>query len=182
MTINELYDSYRNDQTQLAALLKEMRRHAMRYLKDEDDCQEFLIEIVGLLPTLEIRKSFVAWLTIRLRWKANELRRNRSIHAVEQIPTIADGECFMSDEDVTDALIFADLENSGDLDVDYDELDRLENPPLDEIDDLVVRQAAELMLDGLTQAEIAKRLGIQPAALRKRLQRYRDRQSLARAA
>jgi hypothetical protein len=58
-------------------------------------------------------------------------------------------------------------------DVLLENLFRPDLPDLESISDPIVRRAADYILEGYSQEQCADLLGITPAALRKRLERYR---------
>jgi len=167
--LNHLYAEYQRDPVgRIEPLVSAVRRVALMILRDEDDAQDFMIEFLLSLPGLTIHSSFAGYIYQLAKWRRADYWRSRARrnNLEQQAPIVhgEDGET-PSPEDVLDNLAYAHSRSTGKED---------EAADLTEITDHVVRRAAELMPQGFTQAECAEMIGVKPAALRKRLQRYRN--------
>ncbi len=151
--LNALYERYLSN-GELEPLITSVRNKAMLYLHDDDSAQALAVGVWEALPSLVIKTSFSAWFHTRLRWHIIDGVRKR----------------LRSREDATEgdalelnAFVYASREPY------------LADFCTDEITETSILRIAELLADGLTQAEAAAYIGIRPSALRKRLERYRAR-------
>jgi DNA-directed RNA polymerase specialized sigma24 family protein len=166
--LNQLYSTYVENPTSynLDDLLTAIRKVAMSVFHDDDQAQDFLVEVWPLLPELKIRDNFNGWLRTRLYWRdLNNHTANQSCRE-EQPPVMFDDD----GEQMTDEEVLALL--------DYQH--KLRQPKaievdLSTIDDPIVRYIAERLLQGYTQTEIAAEMGINRQTLYQRLYRYRSK-------
>lgn len=170
--LNALYANYQaGPEIGLDPLLSAVRARAYRMLQDPDFAQDMTIDVWQLLPTLEIHTSFTAWLATRLRWRVTDQQRlvTREADRMQQPPVIIgeDDEPLSHDESL-ELVSYRWHKSTGQLAI------KEPKPDLDSIHDPVIRQTADMILDGKTQAEVAAALNLKPATLRKRLQRFRD--------
>jgi RNA polymerase sigma factor (sigma-70 family) len=168
-SLNALYATYKvSPKVGLEPLLAEARRLALRVMQDEDFAQDAVTDLWQVLPDLELPAgtSFSGWFLTRLRWRSID-RRRRPVRE-EQPPVMGaddEGEPLTDDESLS-ALCF---HQSAPVEI-PDTEDRIAA-----IEDPFIRQVADLLLDGLSQAEIAEQLGVSVGALEQRLYRYRTK-------
>jgi DNA-directed RNA polymerase specialized sigma24 family protein len=176
--LNSLFAEYKaNPDARLDPLLEAIRKRALRFLGDEDAVQDFLLEVWPLLADLEIQTSFLAWITVRLRWRNADHHRAMETEAdrLQQIPTMYgdDDEEQLTDIEAAEVLMFEQMSKSGGLEPAYFDQTRM-----DAIEDQTIRQVAEMVLAGATQQEAAAQLGLSTEALWLRLFRYRQRHAV----
>jgi DNA-directed RNA polymerase specialized sigma24 family protein len=168
--LNKIYDAYLQDPEQhLESLLAEVRRVArFKFTKDEDGLQVFLVRVWKRLPTLKLDgMTFSGWVYRQAVWRSVDSYTNLLMQA-ERLWLV---DPFVNDETGQSLTQGQSLETLAQM-----SLDEVADFPydLETIADPAIRKIAECLLMGYTQAETADILGISPAALRKRLQRYRE--------
>ena len=168
MNINDLFAAYCQDHNQLEPLLTAARRLALRVTRNEDFAQQAITDLWTLLPNLDlpVDTSFYGWLMTRLRWRSLDGQRRTTKEIPPPTLEDEDGNA-LTDDETLGALAF---HHSAPVEI-SDIEDRIAAIP-----DPFVRQVADLMLDGLSQKEIANQVGVGLAALKKRLQRFRESQ------
>jgi len=172
--LNLLFDAYKADPVGgLEPLLTAVRVRAINVLQDEDQAQDFLIDLLPALEELPEGGNFSAWINIRLRWTAlhahrDDSRNNKEVPASYVDLGFDDEDSPMSNEDKLDVLAYKDTARR-DLPVD-----------LTEITDPTLRKLAELLLQGFTQEEAAQQMSVSLGSIKQRL--FRNRQKLALAA
>ena len=167
--INELFKNYLNHrETGLEPLLEAISKKALLKLRDEDAAQDFVIDMMELLPTLtnEIDASgatFLALLNQRLRWRGINSRTR--VSKEEQFPELfeEDGE-IMSTQDTIDILQWNNRSSEPVDDYDY----RLSAS----IDDDFLRSVADMLLRGQTLDQIALKFGIDREYLQQKVSRH----------
>lgn len=168
--LDDLFHAYRSDRRRVDPLLTDMRRIALWILRDEDAAQDALLDAWPMLADLELPEgaTFFGWWVTRLTWRSVEAYRALQRHPVreEQPPLIEDGEGGTMTTD--EALSAAAYHHSGTAEI-PDVEDRIATIP-----DPLVRRAADMLLDGLTQTEVARRLEVSIGALKMRLKRFRQ--------
>lgn len=156
-TLNNAYKRYLEDkEANLEPLLESVRNKALQITHDEDISQTVTIETWQALPMLDIRVSFNGWVKRRIEWKLKEQYRT---HQPEQIPHGRDDEGTLSPEETAEYLLFKHIEH--------------ETPSIVIKNNPFIQQVADFLQMGHTQAYIANALNIEPATLRKRIERYR---------
>lgn len=167
--LNTIYRAYLNDPAgNESPFFKAVTRAAIDTMQDRDAAQDFVIEVWRSLPIPD-PTNFAAWLRRRLYWRAcdewNRTEQNPETPAT-YLPVAfdEDGERLTNDDRL------AHLAHQWST--------RTREPePYDpsEIDNPFIRRVAYLLLEGLTQDEIAERLGMKPSTLRVRLLRFRQK-------
>ena len=157
----------------LEPLLVAVRIRAVNVLQDEDQAQDFLIDLLPALEELPEGGNFSGWINIRLRWTAlhahrDDARNNKEIPASYVDLGFDEEESPMGNEDKLDLLAFKDATRH-DLPID-----------LTQITDPTLRKLAELLLQGYTQEEAAQQMGVSVGSIKQRL--FRNRRKLALAA
>jgi DNA-directed RNA polymerase specialized sigma24 family protein len=169
LALNTLFEAYLQDPEKgLEPLLRKVRSVAHRTMHDDDRSQDFTIMVWQALPDLkDLPCSFGGWIYRRLQWRQVDFIRADQplLKHEEQVPEMAgdDGET-LGYEDCLDILTYRGMKDA------TVELDT----KLERINDPFVRRVAGYLVAGYTQAEIAKKMSIKPATLRKRLERYRQ--------
>ena len=167
--INELFKNYLNHrETGLEPLLEAISKKALLKLRDEDAAQDFVIDMMELLPTLtnEIDASgatFLALLNQRLRWRGVNSRTR--VSKEEQFPELfeEDGE-IMSTQDTIDILQWNNRPSEPVDDYDYHSSAS--------IDDDFLRSVADMLLRGKTQDQVAAYFGISREVLHRKILRH----------
>jgi DNA-directed RNA polymerase specialized sigma24 family protein len=165
---NALYAAYLVDPAaHEEKLLSVITKIARSELRDYDEAQEFVFRLWQELPIPESHsKAFGAWIRRRLLW--HRIDAGRRTAARKEVP--------VSRIDMLDPEDGSPLSNEDKLDLFQFRADSKEGKnrtvTITTINDPAVRKAAELMLLGYSQREIAERLGIGFEALRKKLQRF----------
>lgn len=167
--LDQLYNSYRLGTCNLDDLLRAIRRKAVSILRDDDAAQDFIVNLWQILPDLEIESSFSAYLHVKLRWASvDAVRRSQVRGREQQVPDFHDEEGnALSDTESLDVLPYRHLVSEG-ADIETD---------TSLIEDPVIRQIADLLMQGFSQSEIATRLGMSTAAVKMRLLRHRAKVS-----
>lgn len=167
--LNALYEAYCMDRDAgLEPLLAAVSKAAANMFDDQDAAQELIIFVWAVLPTLKIKSSFAAYLHRLASWRRIDGWRRAAKRAEheQQPPVIIDHDGHqLSDEESLSRLLY--------------ESDRDTTVHPEVITSPFIRAVAEMLLDGLTQAEVAASLGLSPVALRGRLYRHRQEYSLA---
>ena len=176
--MNHLFAAYQADPAVgLEPLLTTARVRAVNRLQDQDLAQKFIIDLWQVLPSLPHGTNFSGWLNLRLRWaKLHGFRddargRKETPATYVNMPIDEDGQVPTNDEKL-DYLAYLDRSKMPAYDM----------PNLESISDPFIRDVANLLIQGYSQAECAWMLDVTPANLRKRLQRYRETESLPVAA
>jgi hypothetical protein len=161
--LNAAYKAYLDsNKTDVEPLLSEVRIKAFMVSHDEDVSQTVAIDTWRHLPALHIKTSFSAWVKRRIKWRNSE-RFRMMTSSPQQIPTGHDDEGSLSDDEIADILLFNHSN---------------EDSPLHDIkvDNPFLQRVADFLLLGHSQQYIAKALDIEPSTLRKRIERYRNKQ------
>ncbi len=144
-------------------LLEDVRKLALKVIKDEDEVQNFLLELWQILPTLSGIANFGGWVYFRMIWRRTDFfNKPREYQIFSQIEDSSE----TVEDRASNIAYCAELAKGSSPEFD-----------LGRIDNARVRSIAFLLSEGYTQSEAAETLGLAEDSIRKILYRYRQSMS-----